>query len=462
MGMGSWQRSRRALAAGVLGLTIVVSSGAAVSAQRDPVYEIDWADVDATVAEVEAATGQDVLSGEIAGAAWIAQIPQNWNGDLVVWAHGYRGEGTDLTVDPPAAFQWLTAQGYAWAASSYRRNSYDPGIGVVDTKNLTRHVQQLLRGRGQLDETYLAGASMGGHVTAAAIETYPNTWDGALPACGVIGDVELFDYFLDYNVGAAAFAGLPPDRPYPDPDWLSVTVPQIKAALSTSPAGQWAGGFAQILGAPAPLTPAGSRFKDFVEVGSGGDRVTFDDAWYYWHGLASATGDFFFELGAGDGTIANRSGAVAQNSDMSYLDEYGIDIDGQVQRVTAANRNRNSQGNQPAPIINGTPQVPVLVIHTTGDLFVPIEMAQHYAREVQRNGRSDLLVERAIRDVGHCSFTEAEWERSYQDLFNWVETGTRPPGEDLIGGISSPRLGCDFTTGTGGSGLRPFLDPCPT
>jgi pimeloyl-ACP methyl ester carboxylesterase len=444
-----------------LATAMAVSPSAGVSAQRAPVYEIDREDLAETVAQVEAVTGQEVLSGEIAGAAWIAQIPENWNGDLMVWAHGYRGEGTALTVDPPASYQWLSSHGYAWAASSYRRNSYDPGIGVIDTKNLTRHMQELLRREGDLDNTYLAGVSMGGHVTAAAIETYPNIWDGALPACGVIGDVELFDYFLDYNVGAAAFAGLPPDRPSPDPDWMSATVPQIKAALSTNPTGRWAGGLDQIFGAPPPLTPAGIQFKEFVEIGSGGDRVTFDEGWYYWHGLASTTGDFFFELAAGDGTIANRSGAVAQNSDMTYLEEYGIDIDDQVLRVTAANRNRKSQGNQPAPIINGTPQIPVLVIHTTGDLFVPIEMAQHYAKEVSVNGRADLLVQRAIRDIGHCTFTGAEWERSYQDLFAWVETGTKPAGDDLLAGISLPELGCDFTEGAGGSGFRFALEPCP-
>ena len=205
-------------------------------------------------------------------------------------------------------------------------------------------MQSMLRQQGELDETYLVGVSMGGHVTAAAIETYRNLWDGALSACGVVGDVELFDYFLDYNVGAAAFAGLAPDYRYPDPNWMTTTVPGIKAALSTNPTGQWAGGLPQILGAPSPLTPAGQAFKDFVEVGSGGNRVTYDVAWNYWHGLASSTGDFFFDLAEGDGTIANRTGTVAQNTDMTYLEEYGFDIDAQVKRVDASNRVRNSPG----------------------------------------------------------------------------------------------------------------------
>lgn len=431
------------------------------SAKPGPVYEIDHEQVADEIHAVEMATGQPVLSGEIAGAAWIGQVPDNWNGDLVVYAHGYRGEGTDLTVNAAPEYQFLVAEGYAWAASSYRRNSYDPGIGVIDTKNLTRHMQSLLRREGDLDKTYLVGISMGGHVTAAAIEKYPNLWDGAMPACGVVGDVELFDYFLDYNVGAAAIAGLSPNYPYPALDWTGTTVQTIRAELSTDPTGQWAGGFPQILGAPSPLTAAGEQFKDFVEIGSGGERVTYDAAWYYWHGLANPTGNFFFDLGNGDGTIANRSGTVAQNTDMTYLDEYGLDIDAQVLRVEAANRVRKSQGAQPAPIINGTPSIPVLSIHTTGDLFVPIEMEQLYARKVIDNGLGDLLVQRSMRDVGHCTFTGDEIVQSYTDLFAWVETGVKPAGEDLIGDISSPTLGCDFTTGAGGSGLRFALEPCP-
>ena len=446
---------------GLVAALAVTVTPSVTSAKKGPVYEIDQDQVDDRVAEVESATGQPVLSGEIAGAAWIAQVPDNWNGDLLVYAHGFRGEGPELTVDPPPEYQFLTDGGYAWAASSYRRNGYDPGIGVIDTKNLTKHMQSMLRREGDLDKTYLAGVSMGGHVTAAAIEKYPNLWDGALPACGVVGDVELFDYFLDYNVGSAAIAGLAPDYTYPDANWTTNTVPDIKASLSTVPGGAWAGGFPQIFGAPSPLTPAGESFKDFVEIGSGGDRATFDVAWNFWHGLASPTGDFFFGLGEGDGTIANRPGTVSQNTDMTYADEYGFDIDDDVVRIQAANRVRKSQGNKPAPIINGTPSIPVLSIHTTGDLFVPIEMEQIYAQEVLDNGRGDLLVQRAIRDVGHCSFTGAEWEQSYTDLFNWVENGVKPAGDDLLNDISSPTLGCAFTSATGGSGLRGFLESCP-
>ena len=51
-------------------------------------------------------------------AAYVIEVPPEWNGDLAMWAHGYRGQGTVLTVDPPGygLRQRLLDQGYAWAA----------------------------------------------------------------------------------------------------------------------------------------------------------------------------------------------------------------------------------------------------------------------------------------------------------------------------------------------------------
>ena len=54
---------------------------------------------------------------------------------------------------------------------------------------------------------------MGGHVTAAMVERYHGDFAGAMPDCGVLGDKELFDYFLDADVTAAAFTGTAIDFP---------------------------------------------------------------------------------------------------------------------------------------------------------------------------------------------------------------------------------------------------------
>ncbi len=139
------------------------------------------------------------------GAGYRIEVPANWNGKLVMWAHGYRGTGLELTVDNHPLRAFLVANGYAWAASSYSRNAYDPSQGAKDTHALT----QLFSGRfGKPGRTYITGASMGGHVTGIVAEQWPQSYDGAMPICGVLGDYELFDFFLDFNVAAQTLSGV--------------------------------------------------------------------------------------------------------------------------------------------------------------------------------------------------------------------------------------------------------------
>ena len=76
------------------------------------------------------------------------------------------------------------------------------------------------------------------------------------------------------------------------------------------------------------------------------------------------------------------------------------------------------------PVVNGTPSIPVLTLHDLGDLFVPFSMEQVYANRVAAAGRSDLLVQRAIRGVGHCDFTPAELVRGFTDLVRGWRRGT--------------------------------------
>ena len=55
-------------------------------------------------------------------AGYRIEVPANWNGALVMWAHGERGTGLELTVDDHPLRAYLIANGYAWAASSFSRN----------------------------------------------------------------------------------------------------------------------------------------------------------------------------------------------------------------------------------------------------------------------------------------------------------------------------------------------------
>jgi fermentation-respiration switch protein FrsA (DUF1100 family) len=381
------------------------------------------------------------------GAGYRIEVPQNWNGDLVMWAHGFRGSGLELTVDNHPLRAFLIANGYAWAASSYSRNEYDVAVGVKDTHALGKLFNDIV---GDPSRVYMTGASMGGHITAAAIEQYKNEYDGAMPICGVLGDHELFDFFLDYNLVAAALAGVATTFP-PNPTvWTTQSVPQIIGALQAVPNG-W----------PALLTPAGQNLKALTELRSGGDRPLFDIAWLSW-------ASFLFQFGALDGTVPRSPGVVVDNTDAVYqfdtdpaLSPAEQELNDAVVRVAQTPAGRVEHGMSNVPVVNGTPDIPVLTLHDLGDLFVPFSMEQVYANRVAAAGRSHLVVQRAIRGVGHCDFTADELVRGFTDLVNWAENGVRPPGDDVTtpAVVAHPSYGCAFTTAT--RNLGPFTAPCP-
>jgi pimeloyl-ACP methyl ester carboxylesterase len=410
--------------------SVLVGGPGPSDAARPPQYFVDEAKL-----PFDALPGFETerMWGVHKGAGYRIEVPENWNGDLVVWAHGYRGEGLELTVDNGPLREYLIANGYAWAASSYSRNSYDVTTGVQDTHALT----MLFNGKvGKPDQRFLIGASMGGHITGVTIEQYRNVFDGAMPVCGVMGDYELFDYFLDVNVTAQALAGVDSGFPVSD-DYTTTDVPAIKSALELFP-----GTF------PFTLNATGRQWKTLVEIESGGDRPVFDQGFLFWNGFA---GDFLFGLGTGDGTLARSPGVAIDNSDAVYQLDFDpalsadeIALNDAVTRVEAQPQGRNRNGLSQVPPVNGNITIPVLSMHTLGDLFVPFIMQQAYADRVEANDASDLLVQRAIRDFGHCAFSDEEWEQGFADLVEWVETGTRPAGDDIFA-TSEPSYGCAFT-----------------
>ena len=74
-------------------------------------------------------------------------------------------------------------------------------------------------------------------------------------------------------------------------------------------------------------------------------------------------------------------------------------------------------------------------------------MEQIYAKRVDEQGASDLLVQRAIRDVGHCAFEGPELVTAMAELINWVENGVKPAGDDVLDptAVADPNFGCAFT-----------------
>ncbi|HZB50814.1 MAG TPA: hypothetical protein VE547_17130 [Mycobacteriales bacterium] len=402
-----------------------------------------------------------VFTGIVRGAAYRIEVPLRWNGQLALYSHGYRGTGTTVHVDEPGLRRYQVEHGFAWAASSYATNGYDAGQGVKDTHALIA----LFRGKVRKPRAvYATGPSMGGHVTAAMVERFHGDFAGALPYCGVLGDKELFDYFLDANVTAAALTGTAID--FPDSLEAGQAYAPVYRGLVQAQLPQLGSGF--VAGNPAgvSLTPLGRAWAGTVQQRSGGTRPGFGSAFAFWSsfGFAPLTDvPFLFGVypGLTGGTIGVAPGNVTDNRRTTYRieDRYGPltpaeqALNAAVLRV--APTARPSLGLTGIPKVSGDPRIPVLSLHDLGDLFVPFKMEQVYAKRVAGHRQSRLFVSRAIRGVGHCDFTQTELQRAFADLVSWVKTGKRPAGDPILDprAVARPTFGCRFTDPTPGAHL---------
>jgi pimeloyl-ACP methyl ester carboxylesterase len=319
---------------------------------------------------------------------------------------------------------YLLANGYAWAASSYSKNGYDALAAAKDTHTLR---SLFIDKFGTPRRIYLSGASMGGHVVALAAEKWPTSYSGATTMCGWLGDAEQFDFYLDFAVAAQTLSGVGALFPYGS-DYLTSTVPATKAALGPA--------------FPFALNASGQNFKSLAQLRSGGVRPLFEQGWLYWNAVA---GDFMFgTLGLLGGTPlpAQNAGVTYQFDTAPALSAAEAQFNATVQRVTALESERRKY----TPV-TGNLKIPMLTLHTLGDLYSPFVVEQIYAKRVAARGASDLLVQRATRDFGHCAFTPTELIEGFADLVQWVEGGVKPAGDNVLDpdAVAAPAFGCQFT-----------------
>lgn len=402
----------------------------------------------------EALPGATAYWGVHTGAGYRIEVPDNWNGNLVIWAHGYIGTGLELTVEEHPLRPLLITYGYAWAASSYSRNDYDVSTGVQDSHALTKRFNGIV---GKPDRVYMSGASMGGHITAVAIEQYPKTYDGALAICGSLADFEQLDYLMDFNVAAQQLGLGVSTFPVEPISYLFGLVPIIKGNLEAF-TDSW----------PFVLNSAGENLKNLTELRTGGIRPNYDNAWLFWNFPAAlgGPGDFLFELGTLGNTLVRSPGVAVDNHDVVYQfdDDPNLSPDEAafndlVFRQTADPQARNKNGLAQLPVTTGDIRVPFVTVHNLGDLFVPVLNEIEYARRVAARGNADLLVQRAVRGVGHCDITAMEFSTAFVDLINWVEAGVKPKGDDWLdsAAVASPTFGCEFND----HGRHFFEELCP-
>ena len=411
--------------------------------------------IETTFTEIaNSTTPTDRWAGVLGGASYRIEVPtKNWNGKLAVYAHGYAGIGNTLTVQDPRIRRYLIENGYAWAASSYSKNYYDVRAGVEDTNALVLAFNQIAASNGRAlakpTRTYLFGHSMGGHITAAAIEDEAFAtarskvrYDGAVPMCGVLGDTELFDHFAAVQLAAQQLAGLPASK-FPATNWPTLAA-DVRTTLFNSTTSF------------ATPTAQGARLKTMIMHLTGGPRPIFEEGFTHdalqkvvWDSLGR-TGDVNGMLSASKNVVDTRRIRYRFDAPDAVVAAFNASI---LRASADADANPlRSDGVRWIPKVNGEFKIPVLTLHTLGDMYVPFMMEQIYLQRVTAKGNNANLVQRAIRAPGHCDFTVAEQATAFADMVKWVETGVKPAGDDVLtaSAVAQPSYGCAHTDDTVG------------
>jgi hypothetical protein len=369
-------------------------------------------------------------TGTLGGAPYEIKFPTNWNGTLLVYAHGYvdkadhPGETDNRTphASPNAALDpTLLGQGYALAGSAYADNGWAVKEGIHDTRALTSYFGQRF---GEPSETLLWGFSMGSVVTFAEAEQANGLFDGYLAACAVgAGTPRAWDgalaHLLAYKVafGMPALWGTPGDV-RDDLDYDTEVLPKLIFADTLDPA--YVGKL---------------EFIRLVVQVAGPGTIPPPPIWFTANGFFT---NMFFLTEAKAELERRAGGPPNQNlthhyslsaGEKAYLASLGVNADALLTQMNAedyaADRSARNYAEHWADY-SGKVKGPMLTLHTQVDTLVPPSHESAYRETIAAAGRSGDLYQAFTNGQGHCNFTGPQLLTAVSALDHWVKDGAKP------------------------------------
>lgn len=340
-------------------------------------------------ARAQVAIPQPCVDGTLpSGALSRICMPIGWNGQLVVFAHGYVAPGQpiafyNLTLpDGSSLPDVVQSFGFAFATTSYRQN----GLAILEgADDMLELVARFGETHSTPLRTYVSAVSEGSLVAALLAERSPDVFFGVFATCGPIGSFNaqidyvgnfrvLFDYF---------FPGIIPGSPIAIPptvatNWYSTYVPAIIAALAANPARA-----VELLRvAKAPFDQANP--STIV-------NTALDLLWYN----VFATNDAIQKLGGNP---------FGNKLTLYFGSTNDLRLNFRVERFTAA---PSALAALRAYRTSGDLRIPLVTLHTTGDDAIPIWQELLYLLKADPSGRGRFIPLPVAR-YGHCSFTTGE------------------------------------------------------
>lgn len=344
--------------------------------------------------------------GQTSGAKYKICMPDQWNGDLVVYAHGYVSPYEELqivddAVDGKPISEIINQLGYAFATTSYYTNGLvKPELGIKDLSDLVYIFHGIY---GEPRHVYLVGASEGGLNTAIAVEQYPTVFSGGLAACGPVGNFRgQINYFGDFRVVFDYFfPDVIPTWSQEDPyiqdyvikNWETYYVPRIIEVITNYPYKT-----KQLL----RVTRAPINFYDPYSIGQ------------------TILGILWYNIFATNNAIEELGGQPFDNSERIYIGSYNdLRLNREIQRFHADQT--AIEEIEAYYQTTGSLVSPLVTIHTTKDEIVPYWHETLYRWKVFKSGSSFLHTNIPIFRYGHCNFKTSELLGAFAVLIFKVE-----------------------------------------
>jgi len=385
---------------------------------------------------VTADTGR--LTGTLSdGATWIADVPESWNGTLLLFSHGF---GPTVAQNAPSAAvrTELLDQGYALAGSSYDPNGSMWALESAERDQFAT-LDAVTAKIGTPRRTLAIGQSMGGLVNAQIARDGAGRVDGALGLCGLVAganDLENYQLDAEYTVarlllpgqdvplvrfGSAADAAATAQK-LTDAVTAAQTTPQGRARIALAAAflnlPAWAPGKDR----PAPTDWAGQQEQQYAWFAQG--ILTFVEG-----------GRYAIEQSVGGNNSWNRgvdydrllAGSVHAPQVRALYRAAGLDLKADLTSLTRnASVTADPAAVRTAQRTSSAGQgldVPLLDVHTTADNLVPVEQERRFGDRVRASGDGALLRQAYVERQGHCAFTTAETVAALHALEHRVGTG---------------------------------------
>jgi hypothetical protein len=348
------------------------------------------------------------------GAFYLIAVPEDWNGDLVIWNHGFTLDApeplTKEDLGPLAPIQ--LDERYAVAASSFRQ----AGWALFKTKNDLQNMFGEFKDQfGEPNEVIVTGASLGGAVTAQAIEK-ANLGNvvGAYSLCGAVAGSRNWDGALDlrliYDVVAAGIPGAEiPGGAEGLPEDSILTEFEIAMAVNVATG---------VLLSPTFRTPdQAANLATILALARIPENFLIKDMFYATLNMSDLVHDkhkLNSRLGTGNAAV-----------------DYGDNkINDSIDRVSPhpGAENRLERNFTPTGDVGDTK---IIAIHTDKDGLVVVENQSDYAYVVPAE---NLTVAIAVEDEpSHCDFTEAEALAGWESLRAWIAGFPQPTAADIQG-----------------------------